>query len=93
MYDQNKKRLSVRRTAEATERGKRANNEDAALRRSLAASSLGRERVSGPKTSSDLAPTQPYKQDSEAYKRRKSPVSSVMKILKSQTHIDGNKIR
>ena len=93
MTNLNKKRLSVRRIAEATERGKRANNEDAVLRRSLAASSLGRERVVQSNDKLNPAPAQRYKQDSEAYKRRKNPVSAVMKLLKDNKFIDGLKVR
>lgn len=93
MYSQNKKRLTVKKTAEANERGKRAKSEDAALRRPLSASSLGRERVGVLSPTVDPAPAQRYTQDREAYKRRKSPVSDVIKIIKAGKPIDGHRIR
>ena len=92
MYSQNKKRLTVRRTAEANKRGEELKAEDAELRRSLAVSSLGRERVAG-KPAKTPAPARPYKQDSEAYKRRKSPVAAIYAILKKGDPVNGHKVR
>ena len=92
---QSKKRLTVQRAAEANERGQRAIVEDTVLRRSLASSSLGRERVGDPPASTPAPahPEQKYKQDSEAYKRRESPKKAIMALLKKHTSIDGHRIR
>jgi hypothetical protein len=81
----------VKRTVEANERGQSALDEDTVLRRSLVASSLGRERVglSLPKP----APThKKYKHDSEAYKRRESPVDTINKMVKKGDPVNGVRI-
>jgi len=91
MYSQNKKRLTVRRAAEADARGQRVQDKDTALRRLLSASSLGREKVRAT-SSPDPSPAHRYKQDSEAYKHRGSPKAAIMIILKSGNSVDGHKV-
>jgi hypothetical protein len=76
---------------EIIKRGKEELRKDKVLRRKLARSSLERPTVSV-KVAPPPKEDDEYVHDSEAYKRRESPVSLVNKLVKAGNVINGVKI-
>lgn len=88
-------RMSLTKRRSADLAAGKALSADRSLRRSMSESSLGKRRASSAEVGDASAPTPApkYKQDSEAYKRRESPLAAVMALLKSGNSVNGVKVK